>query len=389
MNRETLAVLFPLNLTAFICFLMIGISLPVLPLYVHNELGLSEFMVGIVVGAQFAAALLTRAIAGAVTDAKGGKYSMLVGSCVGMASALMYVLSLFFSTTVSVSILILGRFLLGSAASMTATGALAWGIRALGSSKAGTVMGWNGIATYCAYIAGAPIGVMFYQRFGFSSIALLTLIMPILAFIIVRNRKTPVFVAAPKAQRSSFFKVFRVVWMPGVGLALASVSFGTITAFLSLLFFFREWGSPAMAFIYFGISYIVSRLVFGHLPDKIGGARIAIVTVIIEAIGQGFIWLATTPELAYIGIALTGFGYSLIYPSFGVEAIKKAPPESRGTALGAYTVFMDIALFFTVPLVGHLMGYWGVSSAYLISGICAACATILAIALYRTREHAL
>jgi hypothetical protein len=39
----------------------------------------------------------------------------------------------------------------------------------------------------------------------------------------------------------------------------------------------------------------------------------------------------------------TGFGYSLVYPGFDVEAVHRAPPQSRGLAMGAYTAFLDLA----------------------------------------------
>ena len=37
---------------------------------------------------------------------------------------------------------------------------------------------------------------------------------------------------------------------------------------------------------------------FGHLPDRIGGAKVALVCVLIEAAGQALIWLAPWPALA-------------------------------------------------------------------------------------------
>ena len=52
------------------------------------------------------------------------------------------------------------------------------------------------------------------------------------------------------------------------------------------------------------------------------------------------------------GAGLTGLGYALVYPGLGVEAVKRAPPESRGLAMGAYTAFLDVALGFGTPLLG-------------------------------------
>jgi hypothetical protein len=64
-------------------------------------------------------------------------------------------------------------------------------------------------------------------------------------------------------------------------------------------------------------------------PDKTGGAGIALVCVLIEAAGQALIWLAPWSTLTFIGAALTGFGYPLVYPGFGAEAVRRAPPQRR------------------------------------------------------------
>ena len=53
-----------------------------------------------------------------------------------------------------------------------------------------------------------------------------------------------------------------------------SVGSGTITAFVALLYVARQWAHPALAFTAFGIAFIVARLRFGELPDRIGGARV-------------------------------------------------------------------------------------------------------------------
>ncbi|HYW36386.1 MAG TPA: hypothetical protein VE868_13340, partial [Balneolaceae bacterium] len=46
--------------SVFIVFLVMGILMPVLPLYVNQGLGFGAFMVGIVEGSRFATSLLSR-----------------------------------------------------------------------------------------------------------------------------------------------------------------------------------------------------------------------------------------------------------------------------------------------------------------------------------------
>jgi MFS family permease len=134
------------------------------------------------------------------------------------------------------------------------------------------------------------------------------------------------------------------------------------------------------------VAFVVGRLIFGHLPDRLGGARVALACVLIEAAGQALIWLAPTSELVLVGAALTGFGYSLVFPGFGVEAVRRAPPESRGLATGAYTAFLDLALGLSNPALGLIAGKAGVSSVFLVSTLMVFCAAAMAMQLPSARE---
>ena len=56
----------------------------------------------------------------------------------------------------------------------------------------------------------------------------------------------------------------------------------------------------------------------------------------------------------------------------------RAPPEQQGLAMGAYTVFLDVAIGFGSPVLGLLAGRAGVGSAFLASAILALGAAVVA-----------
>ncbi|ALM82386.1 arabinose transporter [Bordetella sp. N] len=372
--------LLPITLAVFIGFLTIGMQLPVLPLHLHDTLGMGTLVVGLVVGAQFAAALLSRSWAGNFADMRGPKKAVITGLVTASASGLAYLASLAFvaQPALSVWILVLGRMLLALGESLIVTGALGWGIGLLGPQNAGKVMAWNGIAMYAAFAVGAPVGVAINAHGGFAGIGAGTVIIPLLALTVIGTVKG---VAPTSNRRTPFYKVLSAVWQPGVGLALSSVGFGVITAFISLLFAARDWGNASLAFTVFGIAFIGARIFFGHLPDKVGGARVALVCVVIEAAGQLLIWGADSATMAYLGAALTGFGYSLVFPGFGVEAARRAPPQTRSLAMGAYVAFLDISLGVTSPLAGALAGAYGVASVYLAAAAMVGLSFFVALSL--------
>ena len=118
------------------------------PLHVHQGLGLSTFVVGLVTGSQFVAALLSRVWAGHYADSRGAKRAVVAGLLAAVVGGLLYLLSLRFAGAprVSAGILLLGRALLGAAESFIITGGVSWGLgsRWSGERGKGHSLGWNG-----------------------------------------------------------------------------------------------------------------------------------------------------------------------------------------------------------------------------------------------------
>jgi MFS family permease len=368
-RRYSLTALLPVMATVFIAFLIIGLALPVLPLHVHHGLGLSMLVVGLVTGSQFAAAIFSRVWAGNFADTRGAKQAVVIGLLTAIASGLFYLLSLAFTRTpvVSVSMLLLGRAMLGGAESFIITGAVTWGLAILGQGHAGRVIAWMGMAMFAAFAVGAAVGTSLYGAGGFLAVALATTLVPLVTLLLV----APLAAVLParRTGRPSVMRVARAVWMPGVGSALSSIGFGAVLAFGALIAQERGWEPVWLPFGAFAAALVAARALLGHVSDTLGGARVALVSVVIEAAGLALIWLASAPFVAAIGAGLTGFGYALVYPGLGVEAVRRAPPESRGLAMGAYTVFLDVALGFGTPVLGLIGGWEGLGAVFLVSAL--------------------
>lgn len=70
-------------------FLVIGLALPVLPLHVHQGLGLGTVVVGLVAGSQFAASLVSRVWAGHYADSRGARRAVMTGLLAAAVSGLL------------------------------------------------------------------------------------------------------------------------------------------------------------------------------------------------------------------------------------------------------------------------------------------------------------
>ncbi|WP_407154073.1 arabinose transporter [Bradyrhizobium sp. STM 3557] len=371
------ATLLPIMAVVFAAFLVIGVAMPVLPLHVHDGLGQGTFVVGLVAGSQFAAALVSRPWAGHFSDSRGAKRGVVVGLLAAALSGLLYLLSIGLTAAplISVAILLLGRGLLGAAESFIITAAVSWGLALVNAGSTGKVIAWVGSAMFAAFAIGAPAGSALYAASGFMAIAGATAVAPLLALLLVAPLRA---VAPVRHGRLSFAKVISAVWVPGFGSALGSLGFGAVTTFVALLFAQHGWAKGWLAYTAYAVAFILARLFFSHLADAIGGARVALVCAVIEATGQALIWLAVRLEMALIGAALTGFGFSLVYPGFGVEAVRRVPTQSRGLAMGAYTAFLDLAQGLASPALGLIATGASLNALFLVSAATVLCAALVA-----------
>jgi MFS family permease len=371
----------PVVFFTFLCYLTIGIPLAVLPGYVHDDLSFSAVIAGLAISVQYFATLASRPLAGRSADTLGPKKTVSIGLIGCGVSGVLLLLAVLLGrwSALSLSLLVLSRLVLGFGESLCGTGAILWGIGRVGTTNNARVISWNGIATYGALAIGAPVGVWIAHCVGFFALGAVVIALAAIGYSLAQRIAA---VPVVHGERMSYRSVFTRVLPHGIGLALGSAGFGSIATFITLFYAANHWPNAALSLTVFGTLFIGARLLFANTIKTYGGFRVAIASFSFECVGLLLLWLAPEPHVALAGAALTGFGFALVFPALGVEAVGLVPPASRGAALSAYSVFLDLSLGITGPLAGYIAGEFGYGSVFLFAAVAAAAAVGLSTMLY-------
>lgn len=374
-----------ITLALFLSYLCVAMSLPVTSLYVSTQLGMGNALAGLAVGITFATTIVTRGMAGRMADQRGGKYCLIRGLWVYTLAALVCLACSWQSLPplLAYTVLIVGRLLQGVGESMAMVGVLNWGFGIMGPQRSGRVIALIGMGLYGAFAVGGPLGLALFDQAGFAGVMAACALVPLIGLVMV----LPLAGVAPHAgERPPFWSIIGQIWQPGLVVCLQGIGFAAIGAFMPLLFLHQGWQHAGLGLTCFGSAFVLVRVLFGHLPDKIGGMPVALVSMGIEAAGQYLLWSAATPTVALAGAFLTGLGCSMIFPAMGVEVVRRIPAHLRGTAMGGFAAFQDLAYGLTGPATGLLADHFGYGVVFLIGGLAASLGFVLLVSLARGRR---
>ena len=348
----------------FFCLLAVGAVLPVLPRYVHGPLEGGNIAVGIVVGAFAVTGLLFRPIAGRLADHRGRRRTVLMGATLVALSGFLYLLPL------GIPGLIFTRLVLGIGEGTVFTAGSAWIVDLAPEGRRGRVIGLYGLAVWSALSIGPLIGELVLNASSYTVVWLVAGAAPLIGVLIATRLPDP-FRPLEDAEREHQPLIASEALRPGAALALASIGYATLAAFVILHLDERGVGHGATVFGAFATMVVLTRLVGGDLPDRIGPTRVAITAALVEGVGLATIGLAQSLEVALAGALTMGVAFSLLYPSLSLIVVGRVPETRRGAALGTFTAFFDAGIGIGAPLAGLIAAVASYEGAFLASALLA------------------
>ncbi len=350
--------------------LAVGATLPVLPRFVSEELNGTDLEVGIVTGAFALTGLVCRPIAGVAADRRGRKVTVVTGAgLAAVAGALLFV-------PASIASLIVSRLFLGAGEGTVFTAGSAWNVDMAPPERRGRMIGLYGLAIWTGLTLGPPVGELLLQAGGYELVWAFAAGAPALGALIAS--RLPESVPAG-GERSRGPVISREALGPGGTFALSVVGFAAVSAFIVLSLEDRGVGHGATVFSVFAGTVVATRLVGGHLPDRIGAARCAVGAALVETAGLVLLGAAETLSVAIAGAIAMGAAFSLLFPSLSLLAVDRVVPERRGAAMGTFTAAFDLGMLVGSPAVGAAAALGGYAAAfYLAAGAALVCAAFSA-----------
>lgn len=372
----------------FIGYFTIGLALGVLPVFIHQKLGCIVMVTGIVISLQYIATFFFRGFAGTIVDRQGPKPTVKLGMTGFIISGFLLLVAYLLRGQIglSLSILIASRLMAGFGEGLTGASPINWAILAVGDKYTSKAISFNGIASYGSLSLGAPIGIMLENHFGIGSIGIMTIASGAVGFMFAQN-KAPMK-GTSNIPAEPFFTVLKTVAPFGICLTLAGLGFGTISTFITLYYAYLRWNNAVLCVSAFSLLFILGRIFFANLIDVYGGLKATTACLLVESFGLLVLWLANAPQIAIIGAAITGLGFSLVFPALGTEAVKLVPESNRGAALGGYGLFADLALGLTGPLIGGVASHFGILYIFPFSMALVFTGCVLTILIFIRQEKA-
>jgi MFS family permease len=338
----------------------VGAVLPVLPRFVRGPLDAGNVAVGVVIGSYAITGLLLRPFAGRLADHRGRKPTVLLGSALVAIGGFMYLLPL------GVTGLIAARLVLGAGEGTVFTAGSAWIVDLAPIERRGRVIGLYGLAVWAGLSIGPLIGELLLHASGYTLVWLFAGTVPLLGALIAWRLPDP-FHAVPHPEGERHALIEREAVRPGAALALGSIGYGTMAAFVVLHLEARGVGHGAAVFGAFATMVVLTRLIGGDLPDRVGPVRVAFAAAIVEAIGLSTIAIAHSLPVAIAGALAMGAAFSLLYPSLSLIVVSRVSDTRRGAALGTFTAFFDAGVGFGAPLAGAAAALSSYEGAFLLA----------------------
>jgi MFS family permease len=356
---------------ASLYFLGLNMTLPVIPLFVEEELGGRNVEVGIAVSSFGLAAAFIRPFIGPLGDLMGRRTLVICGTLLAATATAATALA------ASIPAVIVIRAITGIGEAAVFVG-IASSIQDLSpDDRRAEAASYFSLTIYGSLLVGPLFGGWLRDVHGTDSVWLIAGGLAAAASIVGISAPGPPDVRPP-------FPPFRRLIHPAAirpGMMLFAGLLG-YTGFLAFAVVHGErlgMENPERVFVVFGAVIVTLRLFAARLPDRLGPMLTTRVSLSFGVSGLLVLYLWQAPLGVYVASAVLAVAQTFLFPALFALVVDRAPDEERSQAIGSFSMFFDLAFGLGGPIIGVIGDATDLGTGFLV------CAVIAAGALLATR----
>ncbi|MCE5273387.1 MFS transporter [bacterium] len=340
-----------------------------LPRYIRLDGG-NEFLIGLIMGAPFTAAVLLRLPAGSWID-RFGKRNLISRGLLA------------FAVTSALPVLAQGagvylfavRALAGGSVTLYFTASVTFVADTAPAKRRAEAIAVYGAAGFMAqalvpFVAEWLLGVLPFApvwnyRALFGLAALCGALSAAISLSLGPDAPRPEGIPAPDPwHRVIRNRTMLYLFIPSLvfGAGYASI-FNFVTDFTQV----KHIGAPSWFFISYSMVIFLLRLTTGRVIDRVDRRLGVVFSLSCLALGLMYASFSTRHwDLLVIGM-LTGVGHCYIFPTLSSLTYDSSPVHNRGTSMALYMLGSDLSAMLVSPVLGRVAEVWDYYVMYRIS----------------------
>ncbi len=318
----------------------------VVPRFVDEELGGSEFAVGLTVGSLGISAALIRPLIGTLGDRRGRRFLLQAGTLIAAAS---FVIMVFAD---SVFLAVLSRLTLGLGEAGAWVGMAAASQDMVPAHRRAEAASYFSLAVWGGNAIGPIVGDYLDGRYGADSVWWAGVAGCVVAAMLAIGAPS---VSNPAARRPKGF-LHPVTVRPGL------ILFGGLMGFMSFGVFARLHAedvgldSVGLLFTTMAVAVVSLRVIGSRLPDRLGALQASRISLAAGVMGLLILFGWREPIGLYVAVPFLAVFQTFIFPALFAQVVNEAPEDERSHAVASFSFFFDSAGAVGGPLMGVLAG---------------------------------